>query len=114
LILEGRKGVVLGVANKRSIAWSIAKSADRYGASLCLVAQNERFQRSVQDLKDELARPPVVLTCDVAEEAQMDRLAEDVRAQCGAVDFVVHCLAFARKDDLDGRFSWSRGARGAS
>jgi enoyl-[acyl-carrier protein] reductase I len=104
-MLQGKKGIVLGVANKRSIAWSIAKSADRAGAELVLTYQTERFQRSLQDLTPELSRPPILLPCDVSQEGQMDALFEAVRERWGGLDFVVHCLAYARKEDLDGAFS---------
>ncbi len=104
-MLQGKKGIVLGVANKRSIAWSIAKSADRAGAELVLTYQTERFQRSLLDLTPELSRPPILLPCDVSQEGQMDALFESVRERWGGLDFLVHCLAYARKEDLDGAFS---------
>jgi enoyl-[acyl-carrier protein] reductase I len=104
VILNGKRGVVLGVANKRSIAWAIAKSADAAGAELCLTAQNDRFLRSLEELQGDLGRRPLLLTCDVAREEEMDRFVEELRARFGPFDFLVHCLAYARKEDLEGGF----------
>lgn len=103
-MLQGKVGLILGVANKRSIAWAITRAADRAGADLVVTYQNERLQRSVQPLCDELSKPPTLLPCDVADPAQIEALVEAVRARHGRIDFLVHCLAFARREDLEGSF----------
>lgn len=103
-MLQGKTGVILGVANKRSIAWAITKAADRAGADLVLTYQNERLQRSVEPLTQELTKPPVIIPCDVSDEAQIDKLFAEIQAKKGGLDFIVHCLAYAPKEELDGDF----------
>lgn len=103
-LLENKRGVILGVANKRSIAWGIAKAADREGARLVLTYQGERLRSGIESLIPELRTPPLLLPCDVTDEAQMDALFEQMKRELGSLDFLVHALAFARKEDLSGRF----------
>ena len=103
MLLEGRHGLVLGVANKRSIAWGIAQAAHRAGARLALTYQGERLQENVTELAAQL-RDPLVLPCDVTKDEDLAALAEKVRAEFGSLDFVVHAVAFALREELDGEF----------
>jgi enoyl-[acyl-carrier protein] reductase I len=103
-MLSGKKGVVLGVANKRSIAWAVAKSAAREGAELVLTYQNERLERNVRALAEELPGPVTLFPCDVDDEKQVEALAEDVGREVGDVDFLVHSIAYANPDELKGEF----------
>jgi enoyl-[acyl-carrier protein] reductase I len=103
MLLEGRHGLVLGVANKRSIAWAIAQAAHRAGARLALTYQGERLKENVAELAAQL-RDPLVLPCDVAKDEDLAAVAEGVRAGFGALDFVVHAVAFALREELDGEF----------
>jgi enoyl-[acyl-carrier protein] reductase I len=103
VLLEGKHGLVLGVANKRSIAWGIAKAASREGARLALTYQGERLEENVRELAQEL-RDPVILPCDVTRDEDLDALAGSVREQMGHLDFVVHAVAFALREELDGEF----------
>lgn len=103
MLLEGKRGLILGVANKRSIAWGIARSAAREGARLALTFQGERLEKNVRQLAGELA-DPVVLPCDVSRDEDLDAVAEGVKRELGGLDFVVHAVAFAQREELDGAF----------
>jgi len=103
MLLEGKRGLILGVANKRSIAWGIARSAAREGARLALTFQGERLEKNVRQLAEELENP-VVLPCDVSRDEDLDALADGVQGALGGLDFVVHAVAFAQREELDGEF----------
>jgi enoyl-[acyl-carrier protein] reductase I len=103
MLLEGKVGVVLGVANKRSIAWGIAQAASREGARLALTYQGERLEENVRELSEGLQNP-VVLPCDVTRDEDLDKLAADIRREFGGLDFIVHSVAFAKREELDGEF----------
>jgi len=102
MLLAGKKGLVLNVANENSIAWGIAKAAADHGAKVGVGAQNERFLERVNKLidGDDRFRPFVV---DFSLEEDLARLREEVAATYGAVDFVVHSAAFAPREALQGR-----------
>jgi len=103
MLLEGKHGLVLGVANKRSIAWGIAQAAHREGARLALTYQGERLERNVRQLAEGL-RDPLLLPCDVARDEDLRDVAAKVGAEFGGLDFVVHAVAFALREELDGEF----------
>jgi enoyl-[acyl-carrier protein] reductase I len=103
MLLEGQRGLVLGVANKRSIAWGIARAAQREGARLALTYQGERLERNVRQLAEEL-EDPLLLPCDVTRDEDLKGVAEGVRREFGTLDFVVHAVAFALREELDGAF----------
>jgi enoyl-[acyl-carrier protein] reductase I len=103
MLLEGQHGLVLGVANKRSIAWGIARAAQREGARLALTYQGERLERNVRRLAEEL-EDPLLLPCDVTRDEDLKSVAEGVRREFGRLDFVVHAVAFALREELDGAF----------
>jgi len=103
MLLEGRHGLVLGVANKRSIAWGIAQAAQREGARLALTYQGERLERNVRKLAEEL-QDPLLLPCDVTRDEDLKAVAEGVGREFGRLDFVVHAVAFALREELDGEF----------
>lgn len=103
-LLAGKKGVVLGIANKNSIAWGISKQMHEAGASLAFNFLNERMEPKVKKLTETL---PGALTegCDVSSDAEIDAFFEKVSAHFGGqLDFVVHSIAFADREDLTGRF----------
>jgi enoyl-[acyl-carrier protein] reductase I len=104
MLLEGKLGVVLGVANRRSLAWGIAEAAAREGARLALTYQGERLESNVRELAATLGSRTLVLPCDVTRDEELDALAEGLRREFGALDFLVHAVAFARREELDGRF----------
>ena len=103
MLLEGKHGLVLGVANKRSIAWGIARGAQREGARLALTYQGERLERNVRQLAEDL-EDPLLLPCDVSRDEDLKSVAEGVRQEFGGLDFVVHAVAFALREELDGEF----------
>ena len=103
MLLEGKLGLVLGIANKRSIAWGIAQSVSREGARLAVTYQGERLEENVRELAQGL-KDPLILPCDVAKDDDLDAVAESVRKEWGGVDFLVHAVAYALREELDGEF----------
>ncbi len=102
-VLAGKKGLILGVANNRSIAWGIAKACADAGAEIALTYQIEALEKRVRPLAAELGAV-VVGRCDVAEPETIDAIFAEVEKLWGKLDFVVHCLAYSDKDQLDGRY----------
>jgi len=103
MLLEGKTGLVLGIANKRSLAWGIAQSVSREGARLAVTYQGERLEENVRELAAGL-RDPVILPCDVSRDEDIDVLMEGVKKELGGLDFVVHAVAYALREELDGEF----------
>lgn len=103
MLLEGKLGLVVGVANRRSLAWGIAQALSREGARLAVTYQGERLERNVRELAKEL-KDPLVLPCDVSRDEDLDSLAESLRKEFGAVDFMIHAVAFALREELAGDF----------
>jgi enoyl-[acyl-carrier protein] reductase I len=103
MLLEGKLGLVLGIANKRSIAWGIAKAVSREGARLAVTYQGERLEENVRELAAEL-KDPLILPCDVSQDQDLDALADTIRREFGALDFLIHAVAYALREELDGDF----------
>ncbi|MBA3413137.1 MAG: enoyl-ACP reductase [Actinobacteria bacterium] len=102
---EGRSALVLGVANKRSIAWAIAKRLAAEGARLAFTYQGERIERTVRDLAETVGSP-LVTSCDVRADGDLQRVFEEVgEAFDGTLDLLVHSVAYAAAEDLEGRFT---------
>jgi enoyl-[acyl-carrier protein] reductase I len=101
--LSGRVGLVIGVANKRSIAWAIGQAASLEGAQLAITYQNQRLEENVRELAASLA-DPLIMPCDVSDDAQLDALFEAIEAKYHGLDFIVHGAAFAERQDLDAPF----------
>ena len=99
----GKHGLIIGVANKRSLAWAIAQATARRGARLALTYQG-RFEDHVNELSQGLDPAPLVLPCDVANDADIEAVFAKVDEAFGGLDFVVHGAAFASRDDLVGPF----------
>ena len=104
MLLQGKKGLVVGVANKRSIAWAIAQATARQGARLALTYQG-RFEEHVNELSQGLGEPALVLPCDVSSDAEIDSVFAKVDQEFGGLDFVVHGAAFANREELSQPFS---------
>ncbi len=100
----GKHGLIVGVANKRSIAWAIAQATARRGARLALTYQG-RFEDHVNELSQGLEQTPLVLPCDVAVDAEIDSVFSRVDQEFGGLDFVVHGAAFARREELEAPFT---------
>jgi len=101
--LEGRTAVVFGVANKRSIAWSIAQGLHEAGAKLAVTYQNERLEREAKDLILGLPGAEAFM-CDVSNDTEIDRLFGQIRDRYGKLHVLVHSVAFAPGNDLNGDF----------
>jgi enoyl-[acyl-carrier protein] reductase I len=101
--LSGKRGLVMGVANNRSIAWGIAKAAHLAGAELAFTYQGEALEKRVRPLARDLDAQ-VVGHCDVTDGASIDAVFAEVRRIWGRLDFLVHCIAFSDKDELTGRY----------
>jgi len=103
MLLEGKTGLVLGIANKRSLAWGIAQAVSREGARLAVTYQGERLEENVRELAAGL-KDPVILPCDVSRDEDIDVLMRGVQKELGGLDFVVHAVAYALREELDGEF----------
>jgi enoyl-[acyl-carrier protein] reductase I len=104
-LFAGKRGLVLGVANRRSIAWAIAKRLADEGASLAFTFQGERIEKSVRELAESVSSP-LVTECDVRADDGIDRVFSEVaEAFGGQLDLLVHSVAFADARDLEGRFT---------
>jgi len=101
--LEGRVAVVFGVANKRSIAWSIAQGLHAAGAKLAITYQNERMELEAKDLIESLPGAEGYM-CDVSNDAEIDRLFAQLKERHGKLHVLVHSVAFAPADDMKGEF----------
>ncbi|QII48516.1 enoyl-ACP reductase FabI [Bacillus paralicheniformis] len=105
LSLEGRNIVVMGVANKRSIAWGIARSLHTAGARLIFTYAGERLEKSVKELADSLERnDSIVLPCDVTNDQEIEACFADIKKEVGVIHGIAHCIAFANKEDLAGEY----------
>jgi len=102
-LLEGKTGIVLGVANKRSIAWSCAKALSEAGMRLAFTYAGERLEGTVRKLAGEM-EGSLVLPCDVTIPEQIDGLFERVGDEFGGLDTLVHAIAFAKREELQGDF----------
>jgi enoyl-[acyl-carrier protein] reductase I len=103
MLLEGKNGLVVGVANKHSIAWGIAQSAMREGARLTFNYQNERLKANVEELASTVPSARAI-PCDVSDDEQISALMQAVAADVGQLDFLVHSVAFAPREELEGDF----------
>jgi enoyl-[acyl-carrier protein] reductase I len=102
-LMRGKRGLIMGLANNRSIAWGIAKAARAHGAELAFTYQGDALRKRVEPLAAEVGGI-VVGHCDVTEPATVDAAFEALRAKWGSLDFLVHAIAFSDKDELDGRY----------
>ena len=102
-LMAGKRGLIMGVANNRSIAWGIAKAVVAQGAEVALTYQGDALKKRVQPLAAELGTN-VVLPCDVTDRASVDALFAELERTWGRLDFLVHAIAFSDKNELDGRY----------
>jgi enoyl-[acyl-carrier protein] reductase I len=102
-LMQGKRGLIMGVANNRSIAWGIAKAAAAQGATLAFTYQGDALKKRVEPLATELGSN-LVLACDVSDPASMDAVFAELAKQWGKLDFLVHAIAFSDKAELDGRY----------
>jgi enoyl-[acyl-carrier protein] reductase I len=102
-LMKGKRGLVMGVANNRSIAWGIARACHAQGAELAFTYQGDALKKRVEPLAAEVGSE-IVLPCDVTDRASMDAVFAELSRKWGRLDFLVHAIAFADKAELDGRY----------
>ncbi len=101
--MAGKRGLIMGVANNRSIAWGIAKACADQGAELAFTYQGDALKKRVEPLAAEI-KSKIVVPCDVTDAASIDATFSEIEKQWGALDFVVHAIAFSDKNELEGRY----------
>jgi len=102
-LLKGRRGLIMGVANERSIAWGIARTLSEHGAELAFTYQGEAIEKRVKPLADRIGSD-VVLPCDVTDDDSMDKVFDTLKSKWGSLDFLVHSIAYSDKEELKGRY----------
>ena len=102
-LMAGKRGLIMGIANNRSIAWGIAKACAGQGAEVALTYQGDALKKRVAPLAADLGTK-IVLPCDVTDAASMDAVFDTLAKTWGRLDFVVHAIAFSDKNELDGRY----------
>lgn len=102
-LMHGKRGLIMGVANDRSIAWGIASTLAQHGAELAFTYQGDALLKRVKPLADQVGAR-LVLPCDVTDEASIDATFAAIEAEWGKLDFVVHAIAFSDKNELDGLY----------
>jgi len=102
-LMAGKRGLIMGVANNRSIAWGIAKACAAQGAEIALTYQGDALKKRVEPLAAELGTK-TVLHCDVTDAASIDSVFDTLAKEWGSLDFLVHAIAFSDKNELDGRY----------
>ncbi len=103
MLLQGKRGIIFGVANQHSLAWRIAQRCAQHGASLAITYQNERFEDKVNRLAAELP-DAFTLPCDLNNDQEIAAVANTLRERWGTVDFMAHCVAYALREELAGRY----------
>lgn len=103
-LLTGKIGVVFGVANKRSIAWAIAQAWKREGATLAFTYQGDRLKENVEELAGTFGADTLILPCDVTQDSQIEAVFSQLGEKYGRLDLLLHSVAFAPKDALEGDF----------
>lgn len=101
--MEGKRGLIMGLANDKSIAWGIAQALARHGARLAFTYQGEALEKRVRPLAEQLGGIAVG-HCDVTDSATVDAVLEEIKKQWGGLDFVVHAIAYSNKDELKGKY----------
>jgi enoyl-[acyl-carrier protein] reductase I len=102
-LMAGKRGLIMGVANNRSIAWGIARACAEQGAEIAFTYQGEALQKRVVPLAESVGSK-LILPCDVTDAASVDALFAKLNAEWGKLDFFVHAIAYSNKDELDGRY----------
>lgn len=103
LLMAGKKGLIMGLANDKSMAWGIAKALDAQGAEIAISYQNEIFEKRVFPLAEQLSNKPVLIKCDVSDSASVEACFKELGEKWGKIDFVVHAIGHSDKDQLKGR-----------
>jgi enoyl-[acyl-carrier protein] reductase I len=102
-LMAGKKGLIMGVANERSLAWGIAQAVAAQGAELAFTFQGEALEKRVQPLAESVGSS-LVLSCDVTEDGSLDAVFAEIEKRWGKLDFVLHAIAFSDKEELKGKY----------
>lgn len=102
-LMQGKRGLIMGVANDRSIAWAIAKAASAQGAELAFTYQGDALKKRVGPLAESVGSD-IVLPCDVTDLASVDAVFDELKSKWGGIDFIVHAIAFSDKEELKGEY----------
>jgi len=103
LLMEGKRGLIMGLANDKSIAWGIAQALNEQGAQLAISYQNEALEKRVHPLAQQLDKEPLLIKCDVSDSESVKSCFEELGKKWGKIDFLVHAIGFSDKDQLRGR-----------
>ncbi|MBP5399265.1 MAG: SDR family oxidoreductase [Alphaproteobacteria bacterium] len=101
--MNGKKGLVMGLANDKSIAWGIVQALNAQGAQIAISYQNELLQKRVEPLAAQLDKTPLLIKCDVTDSSSVEACFKELGEKWGKIDFVVHAIAFSDKNELKGR-----------
>lgn len=102
-LMEGKRGLIMGVANEKSIAWGMAKALHEQGAELAFTYQGEAFGKRVKPLTESIGAS-ILIDCDVTKEDDLDTAFETLKNEWGSIDFIVHAIAYSNKEELQGRY----------
>ena len=102
-LMAGKKGLIMGLANDKSIAWGIAQALNEQGAQIAISYQGEALEKRVMPLAQQLSFPPMLIKCDVTDSASVEACFRELGEKWGKIDFVVHAIAFSDKNELKGR-----------
>lgn len=102
-IMKGKRGLVMGVANDKSIAWGMASELHKHGAEMAFTYQGEAFGKRVKPLAESLGAK-LLIDCDVSKEEDLDKVFKTIEKEWGGIDFIIHAIAFSDKEELKGRY----------
>lgn len=102
-LMKGKRGIIMGVANDKSIAWGMAKALHQHGAEIAFTYQGDAFGKRVKPLADSLGAK-LIIDCDVTNEADLDRAFGEIEKAWGEIDFIIHAIAYSNKEELQGHY----------
>jgi enoyl-[acyl-carrier protein] reductase I len=102
-LMKGKKGLIMGLANDKSIAWGIAQALNEHGAQIAISYQGEALEKRVQPLAAQLDNSPLLIKCDVSDSASVEACFKELGEKWGKIDFLVHAIGFSDKNELKGR-----------
>ena len=103
-LMNGKRGIIMGLANDKSIAWGIAKTLAEQGAEIALTYQGDALLKRVQPLADELGCVKTMQECDVTNQESIDKAFDAIESEIGKIDFLVHAIGFSNKEELQGKY----------
>ena len=103
MLMQGKRGLIMGLANDKSIAWGIAQALNEHGAQIAISYQNEALEKRVMPLAAQLDKEPLLIKCDVSDSSSVEACFKELEAKWGKIDFLVHAIGFSDKNQLRGR-----------